>query len=134
MGNFPFKKYCAYVTLMIKYILELQQTLKTSYHTELLEMFVQLIKHLISPTFKLGMNTEYISTTKHYSFSFNLGNFKYQTVNSVDSRTVDGKTKICFKDRKTNTEQYVENEANTHKFKTFLYRALFILGYRHLYK
>lgn len=80
------------------------------------------------------MNTEYISTMKHYSFSFNLGNFKYQTVNSVDSRTVDRKAKICFKDRKTNTEQYAENEANTHKFKTFLYRALFILGYRHLYK
>lgn len=69
MGNFLilrnieyFKKYCACVTLMTKYIVELYQTLKTSYHTELLATFVQLIKHLISSTFKLCMNTAYVST------------------------------------------------------------------------
>lgn len=65
MGNFLFKKYYAYVTLMIKYIVELYQTLKTSYHTELQATYVQFIKHLISPTFTLCKNTAYISTMEH---------------------------------------------------------------------
>lgn len=32
-----------------------------------------------------------------------------------------------------NTEEYVENEANTHEFKAFLYKALLITEYRHFY-
>lgn len=73
MGNFLFKKYTAYVTLMVKYTVELYQTLKTNYHTEWSATFVQLIKHLISPTFKLCMNIAYISTMEHDFFY--LGNF-----------------------------------------------------------
>lgn len=40
------------------------QTLKTSYQIVLTAIFVQLVKHFISPTFKLCRNMVYISTTE----------------------------------------------------------------------
>lgn len=45
--------------------IKLYQTLKTSYHTVLTATFIQLTKHLISPMFRLCMNTVYISTMEH---------------------------------------------------------------------